>query len=59
MAISLVALTPLLISIFFTTLFILIVLELKAISKTLSNIERYLIESNRKDEGRQASTQIN
>ncbi len=58
MVMSLVALTPLLISIFFTTLFILIVLELKAISKTLTNIERYLIESNRKDEGRQSSTQI-
>ena len=58
MVMSLVALTPLLISIFFTTLFILIVLELKAISKTLTNIERYLIQSNHKDEGRQASTQI-
>ncbi len=48
---SLVSLAPLLISVFFTTLFILIVLELKAISRSLSNIERYLSQSNSKNEG--------
>ena len=50
--ISLTALTPILISIFFTTLFILIVLELKAISRSLSNIEKYIIQSNSKEEDR-------
>ena len=48
---SLVSFVPLLISVFFTTLFILIVLELKAISRSLSNIERYLSQSNSKNEG--------
>ena len=55
---SLLSLAPLLISVFFTTLFILIVLELKAISRSLSNIEKYIIQSNRKDEDRKTSTSI-
>ena len=50
-SLPLVSLVPLLISVFFTTLFILIVLELKAISRSLSNIERYLSQSNSKNEG--------
>ena len=50
--------TSLIISIFFTTLFILIVLELKAISRSLSNIEKYIIQTNRPDEDRKTSTQI-
>lgn len=48
---SLVSLVPFLFSVFFTTLFILIVLELKAIARSLSNIERYLSQSNSKNEG--------
>lgn len=62
MAFSLVALTPILIpiifSIFFTTLFILIVLELKAISRSLSNIEKFIIQSNSKEEDRRHPTSI-
>ncbi len=58
MVLLLASLTSLIISIFFTTLFILIVLELKAISRSLSNIEKYLIQSNRKDEDRKTSTQV-
>lgn len=50
--------TSLIISVFFTTLFILIVLELKAISRSLSNIEKYIIQSNRPDEDRKTSTSI-
>lgn len=55
---SLISLFPFLISVFFTTLFILIVLELKAISRSLSNIERYISQSNRSDEDRKTSTSI-
>ncbi len=58
MVFLLASITSLIISVFFTTLFILIILELKAISRSLSNIEKFIIQSNRKDEGRQVSTQI-
>ena len=50
--------SSLIISVFFTTLFILIVLELKAISRSLSNIEKYIIQTNRPDEDRKTSTSI-
>lgn len=55
---TLTTLTPILISIFFTTLFILIVLELKAISRSLSNIEKFIIHSNSKEEDRRPPTSI-
>ncbi len=58
MVFSLLSLTPIFISIFFTTLFILIVLELKAISRSLSNIEKFIVQSNRKEEDRRHPTSI-
>ena len=58
MVFLLLSLTSLIISIFFTTLFILIVLELKAISRSLSNIEKFMIQSNSKEEDRRHPTSM-
>ena len=52
----LLSLTSLIISVFFTTLFILIVFELKAISRSLSNIEKVISQSNSKEEDRRHPT---